>query len=123
MGVTLLRQLAAEAAEIFEHAAARPVGIGAIFENHIDERKAVERIAAHHFRVRHRKHFGRDRIGDLVLHDLRRLARPFRVDDDLRVREIGNGIERNVAQRKDPAKHQRKRRQQNDELVLAARNR
>ena len=46
-GVTFLGKLRAEAAQVFEHAAARPVGIGAVLEDDIDEGEAVERIAAH----------------------------------------------------------------------------
>ena len=72
-GVTPFGRLAADAAEIFEHAAARPIRIGAVLENDIDEREAVERIAAHDFRLRHGKHLGRDGIGDLIL---RRSAAP-----------------------------------------------
>ena len=57
------------------------------------------------------------RISDLVLDDLRRLAGPFGVDDDLRVGEVGDGVERDVAHGVNAAEHQRQRRQQNDELV------
>ena len=34
-------------AEIFEHARARPVEVGAVLEDHVDERDAEEREAAH----------------------------------------------------------------------------
>ena len=73
LGVTPCGNVAPKATEVFEHAAPRPVRIGAVLENHIDERKSVERIAANHLGARHRQHLGRDRIGDLVLDDLRRL--------------------------------------------------
>jgi len=36
-------------------------------------------------------------VGDLVLDHLRRLAGIFGVDDDLRIGEIGNSVERRVA--------------------------
>ncbi len=48
---------------------------------------------------------------------MRRLARPLGVDDDLRVREVGDGVQRDVAHRVNAAEHQRQRRQQDDELV------
>ena len=117
-GRDALRQLPAQAAEIFEHAAARPIGIGAVLKNHIDEGEAVERIAAHDLGLRHREHLGRDGIGDLVLDDLRRLAGPLGVDDDLHVRQVGDGVQRNVAHGVNAAQHQRDRAQQDDELVL-----
>ena len=49
---------------------------------------------------------------------LRRLAFPRRVDDDLRVREVGDGVERDVLHGINAAEHQRRRGQQHDELVL-----
>ncbi len=117
-GRDALGQLPADAAQILQHPAARPVGVGAVVENDIDERVAVERVAAHHFRPRHGKHLGRDGISDLVLDDVRRLAFPRRVDDDLRVGQVGDGVERDVAHRVNAAEHQHHRRQHDDELVL-----
>ena len=93
-------------------------GIGAVLKNHIDKGEAVERIAAHDLRLRHGKHLGRDGIGDLVLDDLRRLAGPFRVDDDLHVRQVGNGVQWNVAHGINAAEHERNRAKKNDEFVL-----
>ena len=61
--------------QVLQHARARPVRVGAVLEQHVDERVAEQRIAAHGLRARHRQHRGRQRIGDLVLDDLRRLAR------------------------------------------------
>src|SRR3546814_2896157 len=52
--------------EIFEHAAARPIEICAVLEDHIDEAVAEEGIAAHRLGARHRQHGGGQRIGDLV---------------------------------------------------------
>ena len=69
------RQPRRRAVEEFEHARARPVDVGAVFEDDVDKRDAEEREAAHDFRLRHGQHRGRQRIGDLVLDHLRRLAR------------------------------------------------
>ena len=85
--------------EEFEHARARPVDVGAVLEDDVDERDAEEREAAHDLRLRHRQHRRRQRIGDLILDHLRRLPGIFGVDDDLRVGEIGNGVERQMQQR------------------------
>ena len=93
------RQPRAARVEIFEHARARPVDVGAVLEDDVDERHAEEGEAAHHLRLRHRQHRRGQRIGDLVLDHLRRLARILGVDDDLRVGEIGDGIERQMQQR------------------------
>ena len=116
-GVTPFGNCAADGAEIFEHAAPRPIRIGAVLEDHIHKREAVEGIAAHDFRVRHREHFRREGIGHLVLDDLRRLPLPFGVDDDLRIRQVGDGIKRNIAQGEDAGEHEGQSGQQNDEFV------
>jgi hypothetical protein len=113
-----LRQPAAQAAEIFQHAAARPIGIGAVLENDIDKAESVKGIAAHHLGLRHGEHLGRDGIGDLVLHDLRRLAGPLRVDDHLHVRQVGDGVEGNVAHGIKAAEHEHNRAEKNNEFVL-----
>ena len=112
------RQLSAEAAEIFQHPAARPVRVRAVLENDIDKRETVKGIAAHRLLPRHGQHLGCDGVGDLVLDDVRRLAFPRRVNDDLRVREVGDGVERNVTHGVNAAEHRRRRGQQHDELVL-----
>src|SRR5437879_2837265 len=95
-GRDAVRQAARGGVEILKDARARPVDIGAVFEDHIDERHAEIREPAHHARLRHREHGGGQRIGDLVLDHLRGLARIFGVDDDLRVGEVRDGIEGKV---------------------------
>ena len=87
------------AVEKLQHARARPVDVGAVLEDDIDERHAEEREAAHDLRARHREHGRGQGIGDLVLDHLRRLPRILRVDDHLRIREIRNGVERQMRQR------------------------
>jgi hypothetical protein len=109
--------LATERTEVFQHPAARPVGIGAVIEDDIDKREAVEGIPSDNAGVRYREHLRGDRVGDLVLHDLRSLAGPFGIDDDLRVREIGNRVERQIAQGEDAADGQRRSREQNESTI------
>ena len=95
------RQPARRGVEIFEHARARPIDVGAVLEDHVDEGNAEIGEAAHHARLRHREHCRGQWIGDLILDHLRRLTRILRVDDDLRVGEIGQGIERRMQNRID----------------------
>ena len=71
--------------EVLQHARARPVEIGVVLEQHVDEGVAEERVAAHRLRPRDREHRGGQRIGHLVLDDLRRLAGKAGSDDDLGV--------------------------------------
>ena len=80
--------------QVLEHARARPVQVGAVLEQDVDEGIAEERIAAHRLGARHRQHGRGQRIGDLVLDDLRRLARIRRADDHLHVGQVGHRVER-----------------------------
>jgi hypothetical protein len=79
--------------EVLQHARARPVDVGAVLEDDVDEGRAEEGKAAHHLRLRHRQHGRGQRVGDLVFHHLRRLPGVFGVDDDLHVREVGQGVD------------------------------
>ena len=101
---SLLREI-----QVFENAAARPINIRAVLEYDIDKRDAEERKAAHHLRARHRQQRRRERIGNLILDDLRRLARIVGVDNDLRIGEIGNGIQRRVPDGVDTGNHDQRR--------------
>ena len=86
-------QFSLHLAQIFEHPAARPIQVGVVVEQHIDETVADKAIAAHDARARHRQHRRTDRIGHLILDDPRRLPRIGGADDDLNVRQIGNRID------------------------------
>ncbi len=96
-------QLAGETVEVLEHPRPRPVEVGAVLEDHVDEGEAEEGVAAHHLGEGHRQHLRGDRVGHLVLDHLRRLARVLGVDDDLDVGEIGDGVEAGGRDRPHPA--------------------
>ena len=88
-------------AKIFEHTRARPVEVGAILEDDVDERDAEEREAAHDTGLGNAQHCRGQRISDLILDHLRRLAGIFRVDNHLNVGEVGNRVERHARHRVD----------------------
>ena len=89
----VFRQTPRDAVEIFQHARTRPVDIGAVLEDHVHERRAEEREAAHHLGFRHSQHRRGERIGDLVFHHLRGLPRVFGIDDHLHIRQIWQRIQ------------------------------
>ena len=120
LGVTPGRQAPRCRVEVFEHAAARPVRVGAVLEDDVDERDAEEREAAHHLRLRHGQHGRGQRIGDLVLDHLRRLPRVLGVDDDLDIGEVRDGVERKGAQRVKARRHRENRADQ-DQHEIAGR--
>ena len=65
-----------------------------VLEQHVDEGISEERETAHRLRPRHRQHGRRERIGDLVLHDLGSLSWKVRAQNHLDVRQIREGIDR-----------------------------
>jgi hypothetical protein len=103
--------------QVFEHARARPVDVGAVLEDDVDEGRAEEGEAAHHLRLRHRQHGGGQRIGDLVLDHLRRLAGVFGVDDDLHVGQIRQRVDRRAQNGVDAGEDDEQRGEQNQEAV------
>ncbi len=68
--------------EIFEGSGARPIDVGALFEDHIHVGEAEVRDAAHRAHSRRSGHGGDDGIGDLIFENVR-AAVPPREDDDL----------------------------------------
>ena len=98
LGRDALRQARKDRREVLERPRARPVDIGAVVEDDVDERVAEVRDAAHRLDVRRADERRDDRRGDLVL-DQVRAAIPARVDDHLRVAEVGDRVERHALQR------------------------
>jgi len=92
-----VRQIVLNLTEIFQHARARPVEIGPVFEDDVNKAVAEHRIAANRLHTGHRQHGCRERIGDLVLHNLRCLTSKVRADDNLHVGQIRQGIDRRGA--------------------------
>ncbi|MNF41891.1 hypothetical protein D3C84_229290 [compost metagenome] len=111
------RQAALDLAEVFQHPRTRPVEVGVVLEQHIDEAVAEERVAAHGLRPRYREHGGGQRIGHLVLDDLRRLARIGRADDHLHVGQVRQRIDGRVLQRPDAPGGGEQGRQQHQETI------
>ncbi|MNF46121.1 hypothetical protein D3C84_272750 [compost metagenome] len=95
-------QVGCDLAQILQHPGAGPVEVGVVVKQHIDEGVAEEGVAAHRGGARHRQHGGGERIGDLILHHLGRLARVGRLDDHLHVGEIRQGVHRGLLDRPEP---------------------
>ena len=110
-------QPAGRGIEIFQHARARPIEIGAILKDDVNEGDAEEREAADHPRFRHAEHRRGERIGDEVLDNLRRLPGIFRVDDDLHIGEIRNRVKRHARHRVKSGKREKESSQPDQEGV------
>ena len=88
------RQRLREQVQPLEHARACEVEIDVVLEDDIDHREAEGRRGAHHTDAGQPLEAHRQRVGDLVLHLLRRPPRPVGEDDDLVVGQIGNRVDR-----------------------------
>src|SRR5262249_44488194 len=78
---------------------------------------AEERVAAHGLRARYGEHRRRQRIGDLVLDDLRRLPGIGRADDHLHIGKIRNRVERHAVERPNAPCRHHQRGEQHEETV------
>ena len=112
-----LRQFARDVVEVLEDPGPGPVHVGAVLEDDIDEAAAEKGVAAHHLGAGDREHLGGQRIGDLVLDDLRGLAGVLGEDDDLDIGEVGDGIDRGIPQGIDPADDHEQGQQDDQEFV------
>ena len=77
---------------------AREIRIGLVFEIHLQRRQAVERNRAQRLNLRDAVHLHFQRNGDQPLHFLRRMAGPLRDDFDVRRRQVGIGVDREVSE-------------------------
>src|SRR5205823_12225208 len=84
--------------QIFNDARSRPINVGTVLEDDVNERFTEHRFAAHEL------YFGRgdeDRgnwISDLVLDQIGGTTLPIRIDDHLDIAQVWNRIERRVDQ-------------------------
>ena len=114
------RQGFADAVEIFQHPGPRPIKIGAVLENDVNERPAEHGKSAHGLDLRRAEKAAGDRIGDLVLDQRGTAPFPIGVNDDLHVGKIGHGIERNVRQRIKPGARGDEAEQADQERIASA---
>ncbi|OIQ89007.1 hypothetical protein GALL_291300 [mine drainage metagenome] len=114
------RQFGLHLTEILEDKVARLIDVGAILEDDVDKGVAEHRIAAHRARARHRLQGGLQRIGHLILDDLRRLPGVGGFDDDLGGRDIGDSLQRCVEYRQDACGQQQQGTDDGQGAVLEA---
>ena len=101
--------------EVFENPRPGPVEVRPLVEQDIDVAVAEERIPPHRAGAGHRQHGRGQGIGDLVLDNLRRLAGIGGPDNDLDVRQVGQGVDRRAAYGPKPARQQGERGQQDED--------
>ena len=119
--IDAFRERAADRVQIFDHARARPIDVGPVLENDIDERLPEHRFAPNEFHFRRGDELGRNRISDLVFDQVGRASFPIGVDDDLHVAQVGNGIERRPLDRPDAGRDAEEDEDDDEQLVARAR--
>ncbi len=113
-------QAACDLLHVFQNSRTRPVQIGGVFKNDKDVGITEHGLRPHSFYVRRSQKRGDDGIRDLIFDDVGRLARPGRVDNDFHVGNIGQGVERNLAQGPDTCQHQEQSPGENQEAISRA---
>ena len=103
LGLAVARgDLALRGAEALADELARPVDVGAVLEDHGHDRQAELRDRADLLDPRQPAHGGLDREGDEALDLLGGEAGAVGQDLDLDVGDVGDGVDRELAQRADP---------------------
>ncbi|MCG3120952.1 MAG: hypothetical protein ALAOOOJD_03873 [bacterium] len=106
--------------KFFQHATARPIQFRGLFKNDVDERHPEHRLRADGMHLRHALQRRHQRKRDLIFHQLRRAAHPFREDDDLIFRQVGNRIKRRVLHRPNAPADDDRVEENDDEFIAGA---
>ena len=94
VGVTPDGQSVADALQVLDDTAAGPVDVGAVLEDDVDVRDAEVGEPSHGLHARRRDQRGDDRVGHLVLDEVRAPPVPLGDDDHLHVGDVRDGVER-----------------------------
>src|ERR1019366_1382710 len=117
-GMNVRWQPAPDLLKIFRDPRTRPVKIRSVFK--YDENIGIPKhgLGAHRLNVRCCQQSGDDWVSDLVLDHIGRLPRPFGVDDDLHIADIGKRIQRDVTQAPNTRYRQQHDPGKNQETIL-----
>ena len=110
-------QTALHLVQVLHHPGPRPVGVGLVVEQDIDEGVTEEGVAAYRLRARYAQHRGGERIGHEVLHHLRRLAGIGGPHDHLRVRQVREGVDRSPCCGPETRRNEKQRGQQHEKAI------
>src|SRR5213078_1730666 len=119
--VHALRQRAAHRIQIFNDARSRPINVGTVLEDDVNERFAEHRFAADELYFGRRDEDGGNWISDLVLDQIRRTSLPIRIDDHLDIAQVGNRIEWNFEQFVDAGRDAKDGENEDEKFVPCAR--
>ena len=104
--------------QAFQHAGSRPINVHGIFKYHEHKTHPEHTVGPDIFNFRNALQVADQRVRNLVLYDLRAAAHPFAEDDDLVLRQVGNGIHRRILHRVNAISENSPGNQENDEAVF-----
>ena len=114
------RELARNLLQVFQHAAARPIDVGAVFEHDEHIRVVGHGLCADRLDVWRGEHRGDNWIGHLILDEIGRLAHPFGMNNHLDVGDIRQRVERYSIERPNAGEDERQHAEEQDEAVRVA---
>ena len=112
-----LGQSGGDFTQIFKRPASRPVQIRPIFENDVNIRKSEIRKTPNRLHLRSAEHGSDNGVRHLIFHNVGASV-PAGIDNDLRIREIRNGIQRDIFNGPDRSRDRSGREDENEELIV-----
>ena len=92
-GIDIGGDLGLHRLQVFQDPASRPVDVGAFIKNDVDEGASQKGKSPDELDFRRREQCGGNGIGDLIFHQVGAPALPLRIDDHLRIAQVGNGVQ------------------------------
>src|SRR5207245_4139201 len=106
--------------QILEDPRARPIHVSAVLKYNEDVRIVEHGLRTDGFDARSSQKRRDNGIRNLVFDDVGRLTFPVRVNNDLDIGDVGQRVERNVADRPDAGEHQQGHARKHEEPVVRA---
>ena len=114
------RQTARNRLQILQHARTSPIDIGAVFEHHEHIAIVEHRLGAHGLNVRSCEQCRHNRITNLVLDDVGRLAFPVGVNDDLDIGNVRQGVKRDMSHTPNSGQSEKENSRKDQEAIVSA---
>src|SRR6266481_3151778 len=116
--VDIRRQSACNCLQILHNSRARPIKIGSILKYYEYVAVVKHCLRAHGFHIRRGQQRCHNRVCDLILNNVGGLAFPVRMNNDLDVGDVRQGVKWDLAQAPDAGQSQQKNSRENKETIV-----